>query len=58
MNGPMLGAQRRVEARIGQLLGEAERGSHRSLPCAVMKGIAPNDRSRFRILARGLEKGA
>lgn len=57
--GPMLGAQRRVEARIGQLLGDAHEAQCRpggALPSAV-KGVSPQDRNRFRILARGLEHG-
>ena len=57
---PMLGAQRRIEARIGQLLGPAEIGinqygsnhdeSHR-------KSLIPHDEDRaaFRLLARGLD---
>lgn len=59
LHGPMLGAQRRVEARIGQLLGDAREAQCRpggALPCEV-KGISGTDRQRFRILARGLERG-
>ncbi|HYM46739.1 MAG TPA: hypothetical protein VES65_11350 [Solirubrobacteraceae bacterium] len=56
LNAPMLGAQRRVEARIGQLLGEAEKGRpHGNVPC--VGHLSRNDRNRFRILARGLERG-
>ena len=67
LHGPMLGAQRRVEARIGQLLGEAltpsEKGSnggrgHKAIPCVgQLSEIKPSDRQRFRVLARGLERG-
>lgn len=58
LNGPMLGAQRRVEARIGQLLGGCTQGTRADLtsPHAV-KSISSTDRQRFRILARGLEHG-
>lgn len=49
----MLGAQRRVEARIGELLGEPEKGG-RGKPSAMPEGF---DRQHlgadFRILARG-----
>jgi len=53
---PMLGAQRRVEARIGQLLGEGKRGrpSNNSLMSEI-KEIDKDDRARFRILARGFD---
>lgn len=50
---PMLGAQRRVEARIGQLLGEAKSGPKQSSP--VRDVSAKNDRSDFRLLSRGFE---
>lgn len=55
LNGPMLGAQRRVEARIGQILGEVPVGARSSSPCAV--NFSSTDRQRFRVLARGLEHG-
>lgn len=45
---PMLGAQRRVEARIGQLLEKAKRRS------AVMTALAHDQRTDFRILSHGL----
>jgi N6-adenosine-specific RNA methylase IME4 len=53
---PMLGAQRRVEGRIGQLLGEPKEGR----PTAEYLGhdlsiLAPDDRVDFRILARGFD---
>lgn len=52
MQRPMLGAQRRVEARIGQLLGPANLGE-------LSHGISdvpkrPNDRLDCRVLARAL----
>jgi hypothetical protein len=55
----MLATQRKVEARIGQLLGDGEQAQRRpggALP-SLVKGVSPNDRCRFRILARGLERG-
>lgn len=59
LNGPMLGAQRRVEARIGQLLGSAEvaQRSGKHLPVPRAEQVTRVDRNRFRILARGLEHG-
>lgn len=58
LNGPMLGAQRRVEARIGQLLGQVPVGrpENGNSPCAVNL-FSSTDRQRFRVLARGLEHG-
>jgi hypothetical protein len=59
LNGPMLAAQRKVEARIGQLLGQASNGGDRrsdQFPRAATE-ISSSDRLRFRILARGLERG-
>ena len=49
LQGPMLGAQRRIEARIGQLLGEPKVG--RTNP---HRDEVSNDQTRadFRILAR------
>lgn len=58
LSGPMRAAQRKVEARIGQLLGDASAcvgGRGKSVPCAEQ--ISRVDRQRFRILARGLEQG-
>jgi hypothetical protein len=53
MNAPILAARRRVEARIGQLLGEPINGSHDSVPFQVRKeGTSSADRHRFRTLAR------
>lgn len=57
LHGPMLGAQRRVEARIGQLLGEAHNGGDKKQFPRVETAISPVDRNRFRILARGLDRG-
>ena len=50
---PMLGAQRRIEARIGQLLGAAVVGSHHSVTTEGAK-VGKDDRSDFRILSRAL----
>lgn len=53
---PILGAQRRVEARIGQLLGEAKRGGKADEQLdEIMTSSIPQsaDRSDFRLLARG-----
>ena len=48
---PMLGAQRRVEARIGQLLGEPKRGKKLS---AMTDNLDKDERQDFRILAKAL----
>lgn len=56
LHGPMLGAQRRVEARIGQLLGSPKCGPKQS-SLASEDSVPRMDRHRFRILARGLELG-
>ena len=45
--------KRRVEARIGQLLGEAKPGPKQSL--LVSKVSDGRDRSHFRLLARGFD---
>jgi N6-adenosine-specific RNA methylase IME4 len=53
---PMLGAQRHIEARIGQLLGPAEMGRPEKLDHGLIKSpIQKDDAVDFRILARGLE---
>lgn len=54
---PMLGAMRRIEARIGELLGEAKVGSHHSL---TNEGafVGRQQRTEFRLLARGVRVGA
>ncbi len=50
---PMLGVQRRVEARIGQLLGNAKPGPAQS---SVVTEVSDKDaRSVFRILAHALD---
>jgi len=54
LKAPMAGAQRRVEARIGQLLGEAEVGSHHSVTTEGRK-VHKSDRHDFRILAKGFD---
>jgi hypothetical protein len=52
--GPMLGAQRRIEARIGQLLGDAQEAQLAGKPYTrECKVIPREDRNRFRLLARG-----
>jgi N6-adenosine-specific RNA methylase IME4 len=56
MQGPMLGIQRRAEARIGQLLGEPKHGIHSKLDATHLE-IPPSDRSDFRVLARGMGLG-
>jgi N6-adenosine-specific RNA methylase IME4 len=52
LHGPMLGAQRRVEARIGQLLGEARPGPAQS--SVVTEVSEKNARHDFRLLGRAL----
>jgi cell division protein FtsB len=57
LHGPMLGAPRRIEARIGQLLGEAPGhgpGRGEKMP-REQSFISGADRVRFRQLARGFE---
>jgi len=55
MHGPMLGAQRRVEARIGQLLGEpVHTGKPLDVPYRGKELINDRQRVEFRVLARGL----
>lgn len=56
LHGPMLGAQRRIEARIGQLLGETSSGERNDLkPSLAGEGsVSRMDRNRFRLLARGI----
>jgi hypothetical protein len=57
LHGPMQGAQRRIEARIGQLLGEAEPGKRTDLePRQRDDGVVRHnqDRHDFRLLARAL----
>lgn len=53
---PMLGAQRQIEARIGQLLGDARKAQLAGRPLShELKVERPNDRYDFRILAKGFE---
>ncbi|MDN5870467.1 MAG: hypothetical protein L0H73_07075 [Nitrococcus sp.] len=55
---PILGAQRRVEARIGQLLGEAQQATNQHTePLRMSNGSIERraDRHDFRLLARGFE---
>jgi hypothetical protein len=52
---PMLGAQRRVEARIGQLMGEPKRGRPSwGNPTRAEDIRRDGDRSDFRVLANAL----
>jgi hypothetical protein len=46
-----LGAQRRVEARIGQLLGETTQGARTS--SSLMKSVSASERQRFRVPGTG-----
>lgn len=48
---PMLGAQRRIEARIGQLLGEPKKGIRHD------GQLGRHERQDFRILAKAFEQG-
>lgn len=57
MQGPMLGIQRRAEARIGQLLGKAEPRQRSDLTVTrEVQSISRNERADFRVLARGLDE--
>jgi N6-adenosine-specific RNA methylase IME4 len=52
---PMLGAQRRIEARIGQLLGEPEKGGRGNKGSAMPEGFdAQHLAADFRILSKSL----
>jgi hypothetical protein len=53
LEGPMLGAQRRIEARIGQLMGRAKPGNPHGNLTRESSYLNEADRYRFRILARG-----
>jgi len=56
MAAPMLGAQRRVEARIGQLLGASPGPGRPDAEYSMrVSNIAPQDRGYFRDLARALD---
>lgn len=55
---PMLGAQRLVEARIGEMLGEAEPGQRTDLTVTHAEQLERRaDRSDFRLLARARAAG-
>lgn len=54
MHLPALGVQRRLEARIGQLLGNAERGSNQHSVVTEGYKVTKDDRLDFRLLARAL----
>jgi hypothetical protein len=56
MQRPIRGAQRRIEARIGQLLGPAKHGGDRQVvhdQLALIRG--KHTRHDFRLLARALD---
>lgn len=53
LHGPMLGAARRIEARIGQLLGDAVEAQLSGKPVPHAEQVKRTDRNRFRLLARG-----
>jgi hypothetical protein len=55
--GPMHGAQRRLEARIGQLLGQAERGGNRRSAGfkSGMPDLKKDERLEFRLLRFALD---
>ena len=55
LQAPLLGAQRRIEARIGQLLGEPVSGRPRNVGHDRHFVEAKDDRVDFRILARALD---
>jgi hypothetical protein len=55
VTGPMLGAQRRIEARIGQLLGEAPGYGRSEINTHADSVDRTGDRADFRILARGFD---
>jgi len=50
--GPMHGAQRRLEARIGQLLGDAQMGRPKS---SVTTELLKTERHEFRLMRRALD---
>lgn len=54
LQAPMLGAQRRVEARIGQLLGPAP-GRGRAEVNSHADSFSSEDRGNFRLVARALD---
>lgn len=54
LHGPMLGAQRRIEARIGQLLGDATEAQLSGKPCYCSNKVNNRQRVEFRVLSRGL----
>lgn len=57
LQGPMLGAQRRVEGQLGQLLGEPQQGHRSDLqPLPRVEEVVGRlaDRHEFRLLARAL----
>lgn len=58
LQGPIMGAQRRIEARIGQLLATPKRGGPPDPQVELEHKLFPHatERSQFRVLARGLDK--
>ena len=55
MQGPMQGTARRLEGRIGQLLGKPEKGGRGNKLSVMSESIAKDDREDFRIIARALD---
>lgn len=51
---PMLGAQRRIEARIGQLLGDKSKGGRGKKLSVTTEGLDKDERTDFRVLAKAL----
>ena len=53
LQGPMLGAQRRIEGRIGQILGEVPRGHPKSedVQISTLAILDDHQRRDFRLLA-------
>ncbi len=52
----MLGAQRHIEARIGQLLGQAKEGGDKSQITIIVMTVVlliPNDQDRFNFCLLG-----
>jgi hypothetical protein len=54
MQRPILGAQRRIEGRIGQLLGPPENGGRGKLSSVPDSLVSADDRVSFRYIAKAL----
>lgn len=54
LQGPMLGAQRRVEGRIGQIIGQVSPGRPENAKRVEYYGLDDMQRRDFRLLARAL----